>query len=216
MTATKKLSGKQVFPSGLRLKKALSLGFLALLLIAGCCATLAPAHATDLMTTPDYKPCGDDDDSLYKQMQKANQAYITGAMFNANETYRKHNIEQGYLDCIITISGYFNVIQTILEVLIGLTNTIAGLIMAVLVKIMEFACEYVVAGINYLLASACLPIPSLGLDLNFNLPGMPSTTCDGISLLDFFQAQGTFSTNLPYAPYTGGMSLGIDQLIKKK
>jgi hypothetical protein len=154
------------------------------------------------------------DINLMQSMTMAKKGFQTGDMLIAGDVYNKHNTSTKYMECIITISGYFNVIQNILQILTGLKDTIAGLIMAVVVKILDFACEYVVAGINYLLASACLPMSSL--DLNLDLPGMPSTTCDGLSLLDLMQAHGTFSTNIPTSPYSGGASLGLDQLIKKK
>lgn len=212
MKTAQNFSSKERWMFKIKITRLLSLGLFALVLFAGYVATATPAHAaTDYMTTAGKDPCSDDDDSLYGQMQTSHTAFMAGVIYKANETYRNHKMTM-YASCIINIMGYFDKIKMLLSSSVGL---LASIILGILTTLLDYACESIVKGINSLLSMACLPIPSM--NFSFSLPSVPTASCDGLSLNSLVQAQGGFSSNIPYSTSgTYGMSLGLDQLIQYK
>ena len=94
----------------------------------------------------------------------------------------------GSAACMLKIMTYFNTIAGILNSTLGL---IAAVIMGVLYAVLNYVCEFVVTAINNLLASICLPVPNLGL--NLKLPSLQHDTCAGISLQNFISVSGGMS-----------------------
>lgn len=207
---TTKQGGPFITVKGVRI---LGLGLLAALVLGvGLMAQPKTLHAEDAMEYTFEEDCEnvDNKDGFTGAILEANRAYVAGAIKVANDTFRQHRTNS-YASCMIKIIDYFDKIKLLLSSVIGMLGAI---ILALVAAILNWACQYVVNAINALLASVCLPIPSIGFSLS--MPGTPSASCDGFSLLNLMQAQGGFSTSIPYSQTTNGMSLGLDQLIKTK
>ncbi|MDD5585646.1 MAG: hypothetical protein PHY92_01650 [Alphaproteobacteria bacterium] len=121
---------------------------------------------------------------LSQSLQMAEISFQTAKIAAIQQTYNQMQIKDGGA-CMLKLMTYFN---TISEILSGAVSLIGTIVIGVLSKILSSICEFIVTGINNLLASICIPVPNLGF--NLSLPQLTSQSCDGISLQNFISVTG--------------------------
>jgi hypothetical protein len=134
-------------------------------------------------------------------------AYTTGKIVAAQKQFRSMQIRDGGA-CMLKLMTYFDQIGKILS---GTVSLIGSILIGIITKILTSVCEFIVTGINNLLASICIPVPKLGFSLS--LPQLQAQSCDGVSLQNFISVRGS-SSGLPPIGFGGYsipvMSLGQD------
>ncbi|MDD5585647.1 MAG: hypothetical protein PHY92_01655 [Alphaproteobacteria bacterium] len=154
--------------------------------------------------------CDGESDGTMSEAARMNamaNAYTTGAMAAAQTQFRSMQIKDGGA-CMLKLMTYFDQIGSILS---GTITLIGAILIGLLKTILTSVCNFIVTGINNLLASICIPVPNLGFSLS--LPQLTSQSCDGISLQNFISVTG-HPSGLPPLSFGGYsipvMSLGQD------
>jgi hypothetical protein len=166
---------------------------LALMLV---CVVGAPRPATADSGTLSFTatdPCDQNNpQSLQYMLIQAATSNTAAAVIMAQQTYRQLPVTD-MSKCILRVVTYF---QTIKDLLTSVTSAVAMVVLGVLSAVLNQVCQFIVTGINALLSSVCIPVPKLDFNLNMSMPGMPTTSCDGMSLMNYMSVSGS-TQNLP-------------------